>query len=282
MMHDSSPASAQGTQAESFATIDGARIRYRLEGPAGAPFLVLSNSLGTNLDMWEPQLAALTQRFRVLRYDSRGHGLSAVTPGPYSIDRLARDVVALFDQLKIDRAHFCGLSMGGMVGMWIAINAPQRVDRLVLANTAAKIGTAEMWNARIDAVRKGGTASIAPAVLARWFTPALLDTPTPMIAQVRATFERMSADGYAACCAAVRDTDQRHTLGRIHAPTLVIAGSDDLSTPADDGRYTAEHVPSARYVELPATHLSNIQAAPAFTQALMQFLTGPHGVSRDG
>lgn len=265
-----------------FARLSDARIHYEIDGDASAPPLILSNSLGASLEMWEPQMAVLAGRFRVIRYDSRGHGQSQVTPGPYSIEQLANDALGVLDELSVSRAHFCGLSMGGMVGMWIAINAPQRVDRLVLANTAAKIGTAEMWNARIDAVRKGGTASIAPAVLARWFTPALLDTPTPMIAQVRATFERMSADGYAACCAAVRDTDQRHTLGRIHAPTLVIAGSDDLSTPADDGRYTAEHVPSARYVELPATHLSNIQAAPAFTQALMQFLTGPHGVSRDG
>src|SRR2546423_15208259 len=142
---------AQQAQLDSFATIDGARIRYRLDGPIGAPFLVLSNSLGTNLDMWEPQVAVFAARYRVLRYDSRGQGLSEVTPGPYSIERLARDVVALQDELKIDRAHFCGLSMGGMAGMWLGIHAPQRLDRLGSCNTAPPNGSAERWNGRIDA-----------------------------------------------------------------------------------------------------------------------------------
>ena len=140
MTRDPSLAPAQETQADAFAAIDGARIRYRLDGPVGAPFLVLSNSLGTNLDMWEPQVAEFTTRYRVLRYDSRGHGLSTVTPGPYTIERLARDVLALQDEIKIDRTDFCGLSMGGMVGMWLGVHAPQRVDRLVLCNTAPRIG----------------------------------------------------------------------------------------------------------------------------------------------
>ena len=140
MTRDPSLAPAQETQADAFAAIDGARIRYRLDGPIGAPFLVLSNSLGTNLDMWEPQVDALATRFRVLRYDSRGHGLSTVTPGPYTIERLARDVLALQDEIKIDRTDFCGLSMGGMVGMWLGVHAPQRMDRLVLCNTAPRIG----------------------------------------------------------------------------------------------------------------------------------------------
>ncbi len=207
------------------AQLSNVRLHYRVDGDAGSPPLLLSNSLGASLEMWEPQIAALAGRFRVIRYDSRGHGESEVTPGPYSIEQLAGDALGLLDALSIGRAHCCGLSMGGMVAMWMGINAPKRVDRLVLANTAAKIGTAETWNARIDAVRKGGTASIAPAVLARWFSPALLEQPTPIIARLRATFERTSAAGYAASCAAVRDTDLRHSLGRIHAPALVIAGT---------------------------------------------------------
>jgi 3-oxoadipate enol-lactonase len=250
------------------------RMHYRVDGDAASPPLLLSNSLGASLEMWEPQLAALTGRFHVIRYDSRGHGQSEATPGPYSIAALANDALQLLDQLAIPRAHFCGLSMGGMVGLWIGINAPARLDRLVLANTAARIGSADMWNARIDAVRKGGTAAIASAVLARWFTPALLDTPTPIVAQMRATFERTSTEGYAASCAAVRDADLRHMLGRIHARTLVIGGTDDGSTPPNDTRYVADHIANARYVELAAPHLSNVQAAPAFTQALVQFLTG--------
>jgi 3-oxoadipate enol-lactonase len=255
------------------AQLSDARIHYTVDGDEHAPPLLLSNSLGTSLDMWQPQMAALASRFRVVRYDSRGHGQSQVTPGPYTIEQLATDALHVLDALSIPRAHFCGLSMGGMVGMWIGIHAPQRVDRLVLANTAAKIGTAEMWNARIEAVRNGGMQAIASAVLARFLTSAMIEAPTPMVAEIRKTLEEMSPDGYIASCAAVRDMDQRHLLGRIHAPTLVIAGLEDLSTPPDEGRYVADHIPRARFVELQATHLSNVQAAPAFTQALMQFLT---------
>ncbi len=257
-----------------FANAGGVRLHYRIDGDAAAPPLVLSNSLGASLEMWEPQMAELSARFRVVRYDTRGHGESEVTPGPYTIAMLGADVVGLLDALAIPRAHFCGLSMGGMTGMWLGVNAPARIDRLVLANTAAKIGTADLWNARIDAIRKGGMAAVASAVLARWFTPALLEQPTPMVARLRASFERTSAEGYVACCAAVRDMDQRNGLSRIHAPTLVIAGSLDQSTPPDDGRYVVDRIPGARYVELPAPHLSNVQAAPAFTQAMMQFLIG--------
>ena len=249
-------------------------LNFEIDGDASAAPLLLSNSLGTSLEMWEPQMAALSARFRVIRYDSRGHGQSSVTPGPYTIEQLADDAIGLLDALKVPRAHFCGLSMGGMVGMRLGIHAPGRIDRLVLANTAAKIGTNELWNARIEAVRKGGMASIASAVIARWFSSRLLDAPTPIITRMRATLERVSPDGYAASCAAVRDMDQRHLLGRIRAPTLVIAGTEDLATPAADGRFVADHIANARYVELPAAHLSNVQAAPAFTQALMQFLTG--------
>jgi 3-oxoadipate enol-lactonase len=256
------------------AQLSDARIHYTVDGDEHAPPLLLSNSLGTSLDMWRPQMAALASRFRVVRYDSRGHGQSQVTPGPYTIEQLANDALHVLDALSIPRAHFCGLSMGGMVGMWLGIHAPQRIDRLVLANTAARIGTAEMWNARIDAVRKGGVQSIASAVLARWFSAPLLEAPTPIIARMRATLEGLSADGYAASCAAVRDMDQRHLVGRIRAPTLVIAGTEDFATPAADGRYVADQIPNARYVELPTAHLSNVQAAPAFTQALMNFLTG--------
>jgi 3-oxoadipate enol-lactonase len=257
-----------------FAQLPGVRLHYRMDGDAGSPPLLLSNSLGTSLEMWEPQIGVLETRFRVVRYDSRGHGRSEVTRGPYSIEMLAQDALGLLDALAIPRAHVCGLSMGGVVAMWLGVNAPAHVDHLVLANTAAKIGTAETWNARIDAVRTGGMASIAPAVLARFFSPQLLEQPTPMIAQVRATLEATPKEGYIASCAAVRDADLRHALHRVRAPTLVIVGTGDLSTPAQDGRYVADQIHGARCLELPTTHLSNIQAAPAFTQALVEFLTG--------
>lgn len=249
-------------------------LNYRIDGEENAPPLLLANSLGTTLEMWAPQIAAFAGRYRVVRYDSRGHGASEVTPGPYSIDQLGKDALDLLDALSIPHAHFCGISLGGVVGMWLAINAPERLDRLALANTGAKIGTPEMYNARIDAVLRDGMAPIASAVLARWVSPQLLAQPTPIVARLRADLVALSADGYAATCAAVRDVDLRQLLSRIRVPTLVIAGTEDLATPPADARYIVDHASDARYVELPAAHLSNIQAAPAFTQAVLQFLSG--------
>ena len=272
MTHDSSAALAQQSHSDLFAAIDGARIRYRLDGPIGAPFLVLSNSLGTNLDMWEPQVAVLATRFRVLRYDSRGHGLSTVTPGPYTIERLARDVLALLDELKIDRAHFCGLSMGGMAGMWLGVHAPQRIDRLVLCNTAPRIGSAERWNARIDAVNKSGVGGIADAMMELWFTPRFRDVAAATVQRMRAMLSASPADGYVASCAAVRDMDQWATLSRIERPTLIVTGTHDAATPPADGRRMAEVIPGAKQVELDAAHISNVEAAGRFTAEVLAFL----------
>jgi 3-oxoadipate enol-lactonase len=252
--------------------IDRTQFNYRFDGPKGAPVLVLSNSLGTNFDMWAPQMDACTARFRVLRYDSRGHGRSAVTPGPYTIERLGRDVVALLDGLKIDQAHFCGLSKGGMVGMWLGVNAPHRFDRLVLCNTAAKIGTAELWDSRIDAVRRGGMAAIAESVIARWLTEEFRAREPVAVGRVRQMLLGTPPDGYAACCAAVRDADQRAVIAQISRPTLVIAGTQDGATPPADTRRIADAVPGARYVELDASHLSNVEQAAAFNQAVLGFL----------
>ena len=257
-----------------FVQLPDVRLHYRIDGDDASPPLLLSNSLGTSLEMWEPQMAALAGRFRVVRYDSRGHGRSEVTPEPYTIEMLGRDARGLLDALSIARAHFCGLSMGGMVGMWLGVNAPEHVDRLVLANTGAKIGTAEMWNARIEAVRKGGTAAVAESVLKRWLSPQLLERPTPIIARLRATFEATSTEGYVASCAAVRDMDQRHALHRVHAPTLVIAGTEDPVTTSTDARLIVEEIRNARYVELDSAHISNVEQAAAFTAALTGFLEG--------
>jgi 3-oxoadipate enol-lactonase len=255
-----------------FLELAATRFHYRFDGPERAPVVMLSNSLGTTLAMWEPQIGALSAKFRVLRYDSRGHGQSAVTPGPYTIEQLGRDAVGLLDALGIDRAHFCGLSMGGMVGQWLGAFAPQRLEALVLCNTSARIGPPEAWNARIDAVRKGGMAAIVDAVLARWYTPAFLASATDAIAATRAMLLGTPADGYVASCAAVRDMDQREGTAHIAVPTLVIAGTFDAATPPEDGRFLAQHIRGARFVELPAAHLSNIEAPPAFTRALTDFL----------
>lgn len=252
---------------------DGARLNYRFDGPASAPVLVLSNSLGTNLGMWDPQLPAFARRFRVLRYDTRGHGASAVTPGPYTIERLARDAVQLLDALKIERAHFCGLSMGGMTGMWLGVHHAERIDRLVLCNTAAQIGVPAVWNERIDKVQREGMAAVVDGVIERWFTSGFRERQPDAVQHVRRMIEATAPAGYAACCAAIRDMDQRESVSRIRAPTLVIAGTHDVATPAADGRVLAERVGGAQYVELAASHLSNIEQAAPFTDAVLRFLS---------
>jgi len=256
-----------------YAEVDGARFHYRFDGPEGAPVLLFCNSLGTDHTMWDPQVPALARTLRVLRYDRRGHGASAATPGPYTIERLGRDVVGLLDALKIDRVRFCGLSLGGMTGMWLGTNAPERIEKLVLCNTAAHIGAPDPWNARIEAVRKGGMAAIEPAVMGRWFTQRFLADPTPMLARMKEVFLGLSPDGYVACCAAVRDMDQRESIARINAPTLVIAGTHDASTTPAMGQYMVGKIKGARYIELDAAHISNVEATGRFNEALAGFVT---------
>jgi 3-oxoadipate enol-lactonase len=255
---------------------DNLRLNYQVEGAEGArlaPWLILSNSLGTELGMWAPQMPALLKHFRVLRYDTRGHGQSSVPAGPYTIAQLGGDVIALMDHLKIERAHFCGLSMGGMIGMWLGANEPTRIDRLVLCNTAALIGPAEIWNARIAKVNSEGMAPIVPAVLDRWFTAGFQQRALKEIGEVRQMLLDTPAAGYTANCAAVRDMDQREGLGGIKAPTLVIGGTHDLATPPKDSKLVAERIPGARYVELDAAHLSNWEKPDEFTGHLVDFLT---------
>jgi 3-oxoadipate enol-lactonase len=249
-----------------------ARIHYALEGQSGSPVLVFSNSLGANYSLWDPQAREFRKKFRVLRYDTRGHGQSPPTPGSYSIELLGRDVIAMLDALDLDRVHFCGLSMGGMIGMWLALNAPERLNKLVLSNTAAKIGTVEGWNARIEAVRKNGMKSLASAILERWFTPSFRQKAPETMANILKMLEETNPDGYVACCAAVRDFDCREQLKKIRTPTLVIAGAHDSATPPADGRFLAQQIPAARYVELHAAHLSNIEAQDQFNNELAAFL----------
>ena len=255
-----------------FAEIKGFRTHYTLAGAAGAPVLVFSNSLGTNLSMWNPQLPVFEKHFRVLRYDTRGHGQSSVTPGPYSIKQLGKDVLALLDILHLERVHFCGLSMGGMIGMWLGMNAPERLNRLVLCNTGAKIGTVEGWKTRIETVRKGGMKPVAAGVIERWFTPAFRAKASEEIAAIQDILENTNAEGYVANCAAVRDFDAREAISAIRVPTLVIAGAQDPATPPADGRFLAEKINGARYVELSAAHLSNIEDRDRFNQEVSAFL----------
>lgn len=249
-----------------------ARIHYALEGQSASPVLVFSNSLGANYSMWDAQAREFHKDFRILRYDTRGHGQSSATSGPYSIEQLAKDVVALLDHLDLDRVYFCGLSMGGMIGMWLGTNAPERLNQLVLCNTGAKIGTLEAWNARIETVRKNGMKSIAPAVVERWFSPSFRHKSPEIISNTLKMIEEANPDGYSACCGAIRDCDCREQVAAIRTPTLVISGAHDPATPPADGRFLAQQISGARYVELNAAHLSNIEAQDRFNQELAAFL----------
>jgi len=252
--------------------INGARFHYRLDGAADAPVVVFCNSLGTHLAMWDAQVPALAGKFRVLRYDSRGHGQSDVTPGPYTIEGLGRDVVGLLDALQISAAHYCGLSVGGLIGQWLGIHAPKRFKSLTLCNTAARIGTTDAWNTRIAAVREGGTAGIANGVISRWFTEDFAKRAPAAVEATRQMLLHSPPEGYAATCAALRDEDLREEISRVNLPTLVISGAKDATTTTADGRFIAEKILGATFVELDAAHLSNIEAAEPFTAALLKFL----------
>lgn len=250
-------------------------LNYRLEGPVDAPVLVLSNSLGTTHEMWDAQVPAFSEHFRVLRYDTRGHGSSSVTPGPYSIEQLGRDVLGLADALGIDRFAFCGLSMGGLIGQWLGIHAGERLTRLVVCNTGAKIGTDEVWNERIDTVLKGGEQAMRDmrdASIARWFTPDFAAQHPVEVARITQMIASTSPAGYAANCAAVRDADYREQLGAIKVPTLIVCGSQDPVTTPDHGRFIQARVEGAELVEFEAAHLSNVEAGDAFTQRVLAFL----------
>jgi len=256
-----------------FIDVNGVCLRYRLEGKPGAPVIVFSNSLGTNLSMWESQVSALRGDFRILRYDTRGHGLSAVAPGPYTQEQLGGDLLALMDAIEIPRAHFCGLSMGGQVGIWLGANAPQRFARLVLCDTAAHIGNPEIWNARIAAIRAGGMPAIVSGTIERWFTPRFIAHSPEVVAPVRRMILDTPPQGYIACCEAIRDADFTEEASRVNAPTLVISGTHDPATPPAQGRLLASMIRGARYLEFDAAHLSNIEAAPEFTAAVRDFLS---------
>jgi 3-oxoadipate enol-lactonase/4-carboxymuconolactone decarboxylase len=261
-------------------TRDDVTLHYRIDGADDAPPLLISNSLGTDLAMWAPQIALFAADFRVIRYDTRGHGTSSVPAGPYTLDQLGGDALALLDHLGIAGAHVCGLSMGGLTALWLAIHAPARVDRLVLANTGAKIGTVEFWNTRIEAIRRqmpagttGLPAAIVDGVVDRWFTARFQSLVPQQVEPIRAMLFATNAEGYIANCAAIRDADLREAVAHIGAPTLVITGTHDPSTPPQLGRDIAAAVSGAAYVELDAAHLSNIEQAGAFNAAVLRFLT---------
>jgi 3-oxoadipate enol-lactonase len=254
------------------------RIHYAVSGSKTAPVLILSNSLGTNFSMWDLQRPEFEKYFYVLRYDTRGHGDSAVSPGPYTFEQLGGDVVHLLDALKIERACFCGLSMGGMTGLWLGLHAPKRFSKLsfsklIVASTSARFGNADSWNTRIATVRAQGMQGVAASVVERWFTPEFRAREPERVGATQEMLEMSPPEGYVACCAALRDSDMRESLASLNIPTLVISGASDPVSPPSEGRFLAESVPGAKYVELRGAHLVNIEAASGFTSSVVNFLT---------
>lgn len=255
-----------------FADLPNARIHYALSGDPSSPVLILSNSLGADYTMWDAQAPILEKHFYLLRYDMRGHGKSSAPLPPYSVSQLTSDILSLADSLKFDRFHFCGLSVGGMTGMTIALTAPERLNKLVLCNTAPKIGTQESWNTRIDTVRQLGMKEIARLLPARWFTPAFQASAPETIAKILQVVEALNPQGYIGGCSAVRDFDFRNEVARIRVPSLVIAGTHDPAATPGDGHFLADHIAGARYVELNASHLSCIEDPRRFTNEVLSFL----------
>lgn len=260
-----------------FVNFDNTRLFYRLEGVDTRPVLVMSHSLGCDHGQWDHQTRDLLPHFRILRYDMRGHGASDVAPGDYSIERLGRDVLGIVDALAIDKFAFCGLSIGGMIGQWLGASAPERLTRLVLANTSPRMDTAAMETRRGIVLQSGMTA-VADAVMGRFFTPETLARQNADIGSVRRTLLHTDPRGYAGCCAAIRDMDHAGLLPHIRVPTLIIAGDRDVSTPwTGHGEVLAREIPHARVVHLPTAHLSNLERPRSFTSALLDFLIPSSG-----
>jgi 3-oxoadipate enol-lactonase len=263
--------------------VNVAGLHCRVEGPSDAPPLVLANSLGTDLHLWDPQAAALSSRFRRVRYDGRGHGRSEAPPGPYSIDQLGGDLLAVLDGLDVGRAHLCGLSMGGLISLWLAARHPDRVDRLVLVSSASRIGTEERWEARVQAVRNGGMEAVVDTVVDSIFlTEAFRRRDPATTRRVADVLLSTPVDGYVGSCLALRDADLGPLVPQVRAPSLIVAGRHDVSTPPEDAESLRDRLPGSRLVVLDAAHLCNIEQPEAFTDAVVEFLTSERRPARRG
>lgn len=247
-------------------------LYFELSGVPDAPVVVLSNSLGTDLHLWDRVAPRIEKRHRVLRYDTRGHGRSSVPPGEYTLGDLSNDVLRLLDHLSIEKAGVCGVSLGGLTALALAVNASGRVTGIVAANTAAKIGTAERWTERIARVRGTGLADMADETLTRWFTGDFLRDQPAVVAPVRETFTATDPEGYTGCCAALRDADMRSRVCEIDLPALLITGSADPVTPPSDAMFLHGQIAGSSLVELPGAHLTVLENAPAFADAVIAFL----------
>ncbi len=257
-------------------TVDssGCPIHVRVEGPEGSPALMLSNSLGTTLEMWDDQVAPFTQHFRLIRYDRRGHGRSGAPQGAYTMEQLGRDVLAVLDRLGIRKTSWCGLSMGGMVGMWLGANASDRIERAVLANTGAYYADKQPWHDRMKLVEERGMQAIADGTMERWFTKGFREREPAKVARLRQMVLSTPVDGYLGCCAAVRDMDHRPLLGRISVPVLIIAGRQDPATTVEMAEHLRDNIKGSRLAVLDAAHISNVEQPQAFTDAVLAHLRG--------
>jgi 3-oxoadipate enol-lactonase len=261
-----------------FADVNGTSIYYELHGAADGRVLALCHSLGTSTALWDGQVAAAESTLpgmRILTYDVRGHGRSAVSPVYVSIELLAADFIALLDLLNIDRVDFAGVSLGGIVGQWLGVRAPERIDRLILANTAAKLGALDMWNTRMAMVADRGLAPIVEGAIGRWFTVDFAAREPAAADAFRRILLGTPPSGYIAACAAIRDADLRRLAKQIAVPTLVVAGESDVVTTVDDAAWLAANIPNASMITLPAAHLANVEAASEFNDAISQFLSRP-------
>ena len=250
-----------------FASND-AEINYQTFGDASQPAIIFSNSLGTQLNMWQPQISFFEKKFYVICYDTRGHGASSAPQGPYSIEQLGTDVVHLLDHLNIEKASFCGISMGGLTGQWLAIHHPERFNHVIVCNTAAKIGQEQAWNDRAQLVREQGLKPIAETAASRWFTEPFIRSNTAIVESLSNDLGAGSPEGYASCCEALAKADVREQLKNITIPTLVVAGQKDPVTTVADAQYLVNQIPNSQLIEINASHISNIECPEDFSHAL--------------
>jgi 3-oxoadipate enol-lactonase len=256
-----------------FFVSDKLRLAYQVDGPDNAPTVVFVNSLGTDLRMWDPQIALLGDKLRIVRYDCRGHGASDVTSELYTIEELGLDLLKLLDTLQIERTHICGLSLGGMIALWFAATFPDRITSAIFANTAARIGTEETWNARIDTVRRGGMGAIRDAVLARFLSEGFRQRNPQVARHIGEMIEATNPIGYIGACAALRDADLREMVPTIHVPSLIVAGELDESTPPAQVRELHTAITGSELVEFKeVAHLSNVEKPEDFSQQMLAFL----------
>jgi 3-oxoadipate enol-lactonase len=251
---------------------DGARIDYSIAGAPTAPTLLFINSIATTRELWARQVPRLSKSFRVITYDARGHGFSQVTAGDYTIEQLGRDALAILDDVGVESAHVCGISLGGITAMWLGVNALRRIKSLVLANTAARIGSLEMWTERIAFVKQQGMATLADLTMPRWFTDGFRAREPQTIEKFRAMVAACPKEGYLSCCAALRDEDLRDAIAGIRCPVLCVAGNADPATPPDALQIIHSRIAGSTMVLLDAAHLTNVEQHEAFTNAVMEFI----------